>query len=278
MDRCKFLEGIRLPLYQAGRAAQMLQGKVETQHKAKDSPAQESTEVSLADRLCQEILLLAAHQIEPGLSAYSEEWEACSPAVRELFDTQGDHVVVLDPIDGTVDYLDGHDTYGIMMGLLHRETGRMLLGALYFPATLELITGATDMGVWSSRGYWQPLRPLTPGRPNRVVAEIKRMRASDYARLETAGFGVEPAVSRSIAYEAARVTRGEIAGLVLRDFHGHDSACAVPLLEMLGGAALDATGKAVHYDADMPRLPLVILAHREEDAHAMYEVLQDESE
>lgn len=274
-DWLRFVDEMRLPLYQAGRVALALQGRVAPERKPKDSPLQESVEVSLADRLCQEVLLLAAHRCEPRLSAYSEEWAACPEAIRALFPADGRYVLVLDPLDGSADYLAGLDTFGAMLGVLDRDTGRMVAGLLYLPVPGRLLAGVAGVGAWESNGYWGAATRLRGRAPSPVVLATKRMLPSDAPRLAEAGFRVVADSGRSCAWGLARVVRGEAAGYVMRGFHGHDSAVGALLLECIGGAALGSFGQPVRYTADMPRLPLVVLAHRASDAARIWEAIRD---
>ena len=147
----RFMAEMRLALYQAGQAARALQGQVTAEHKAPDSVHQQSTAVSLADRLCQEIILLRAHALVPEIEAHSEELDGCPDEIRALFaDNRHRYALIVDPIDGTDDYLAGAPTYGQMAGLLDQETGRMACGMVHFPAEQRTLLGAPGLGAWES--------------------------------------------------------------------------------------------------------------------------------
>ncbi|QLQ07984.1 MAG: hypothetical protein HZY76_19650 [Anaerolineae bacterium] len=162
MDLLSFASAMRLGLYQCGQVAQALQGRVAREDKAPDSVHQISTAVSLTDRLCQEILLLRAGR--PELEIQSEELADCPAPIAALFArNRHRYVLVLGPVDGSGDYLEGKDTYAHMLGLLDQETGRMDCGMVYFPAQQQLYAGCA-MGAFAAQGFWGPGAPSRPRR------------------------------------------------------------------------------------------------------------------
>ena len=261
MDLLRFMAEMRLPLYQAGQAARGLQGRVSTEIKAPDSVHQQSTAVSLADRLSQEILLLRAYDLAPELEVHSEEMAACPAEIRDLFaGNRHRFSLILDPIDGTDDYLAGRPTYGQMLGLLDQASGRMACGMVHFPATQRMLMGAPGMGAFESQGLWGPVHASYASDPPRSVADTKRLLESDYAWFLSAGVEVVPNASRSAAYELARVIEGTVGAMAMRHFHGYDTGICGAIIEALGGAVLDGAGEPVVYEKTMPRLPLVVLS------------------
>lgn len=261
MDLLNFAAEMRLALYQCGQVAQALQGRVVREDKAPDSVYQVSTAVSVVDRLCQEILLLHAARAAPGLEIQSEELADCPAPIATLFaKNHHRYVLVLDPVDGSGDYLDGKNTYAHMLGLLDQETGCMDCGMIYFPARQRLYAGLRGMGAFVADGFWGALRPLVVTPPPRTVEDVKRLLPGDYETFSALGFTVVPPASGSAAFELTRVTEGNLGAMVMRQFHGHDSAINSVLIEALGGAVLTAPGRPVTYDKTMARMPLVVLS------------------
>ncbi len=263
---------MRVALYQCGRLAIALQGQVGAENKAPDSAHQMSTAVTAVDRVCQDILLLQAHEVTPGLAVYSEELAALSPDILRLFSSHHRYVLVVDPLDGTDEYLRGGRLYAHMLGLLDQESGRMVCGMIHFPADGRLYVGLPGVGAFLSQGLWAPLRPLSPIVPPRTVARIKRMQESDAAALSAIGWKIVPTESASV-HELVRVAEGRVGAALMRQFHGHDTAMAAALLESLGGVAVDEKGEPVHYDRSMARLPLVILSLSARDAEELARAL-----
>jgi fructose-1,6-bisphosphatase/inositol monophosphatase family enzyme len=261
MDFMRFATGMRGALYQCGQVARRLRGRVETEHKEPDSVHQRSTAISVVDRLCQEILFLRAHELAPGIEIASEEMEDLPAEVGELFArNRHRYALVLDPVDGSEDYVRGQETYGHMLALLDQETGRVAAGMVYFSELLRLYLGVRGMGAFVSDGLWGGWRLVQPDSPPRTVGRTKRITEGDYRAMEGAGYTTVPAVSRSAAWELMRVVRGELGAMVMRHFHGHDTAPISVILEALGGLALDGDGRPVRFVKEMPRSPVVVLS------------------
>ncbi len=259
MDVWGFCAGMRVALYQCGRLSLALQGQVRAESKEPDSVHQTSTAVTLVDRLCQDILLLQAHEIAPCLAVYSEELDACPAEILRLFPREHRYVLILDPLDGTDEYLSGGRAYAHMLGILDQHSGRMACGMIYFPADGTLYVGVQAMGAFRCQGPWAPLRPVLPASPPRTLARTKRLHESDITALR--GIGWETvALEGASVHELVRVAEGRVGAAVMRQFHGHDTAMAAALLESLGGAVLDDKGEPLRYDRRMARLPLVILS------------------
>ena len=259
MDLMQFAARMRLPLYQCGQVARALKGQVAREDKEPDSVHQLSTAVSVADRVCQEILMLGAHEALPGLEVQSEELEDCAPEILALYaENRHRYALILDPVDGSGDYLDQKDTYAHMAGLLDRESGHMVCGLVYFPERMRLHVGIRGMGAFVSDGLWTTPRPMSREAPPRTVEDVKRLQPDDYAAFAELGFEVVPPESASAAFELTRVAEGHLGAMVMRHFHGHDTAISSVMIEELGGAVLDSQGQPVTYEKAMPRMPIVI--------------------
>jgi fructose-1,6-bisphosphatase/inositol monophosphatase family enzyme len=278
MDLLAFAVGMRSALYQCGQVARALQGRVAREEKVPDSVHQMSTSVSVVDRLCQEVLILRAHALAPYLEVQSEEMEDCPPPIRDLFaGNTNRYVLVMDPVDGTGDYLDGADTYAHMIGLLDQESGRMGMGMIYFPQGRRLFVAVRDMGAFVSEGFYGSLQPVDTVSPPKTVERVKRLEDADYAVFKNLGFGIVPAESGSAAYELTRVAEGRLGAMVMRHFHGHDTAISSVIIEELGGRVLGEGGHSVIYEKEMPRMPLVISSLVPDYAHQLAQGLGGDS-
>jgi fructose-1,6-bisphosphatase/inositol monophosphatase family enzyme len=262
MDLLRFCLDMRCALYQCGQVARTLQGQVEREDKEPDSIHQMSTSVSVVDRLCQELLLLRAIELAPELTLHSEEFEDLPELLKDLLGpTDARYALILDPVDGTSDYLGGKSTYAHMLGILDRKTGRMGCGMIYFPEMARLLLAVRQMGAFSATGFWRTLRPMARPQPNqlpRTVEDVKRLQPADYQAFARLGYTVVPPESASAAHELTRVAEGELGAMAMRHFHGHDTAISSVIIEELGGAVLNEHGQPVTYALEMPRTPLII--------------------
>jgi len=110
---------------------------------------------------------------------------------------------VVDPLDGTREFVDGIPEWCISIGLV--EEGRPVAGGIYNPVTDELFLGSVETGVTLN------------GRPVRVtgrrtlegaviLASRSEWRRGEWARFADAPFRVAPC--GSVAYKLARVAAG----------------------------------------------------------------------
>lgn len=274
MDLIRFSSEMRLALYQCGQVARSLKGKVAREDKEPDSVHQMSTSVSVVDRLCQEILLLRAYELAPYLEVQSEELEDCPPEILDLFaSNQHRYALILDPVDGTGDFLNEKNTYAHMLGLLDQENGRMDCGLIYFPEMMRLYMGIRGSGAFVADGFWATPRPMQTRAPAKTVEDVKRLQATDYAAFKELGFALVPPESAAAAYELTRVAEGRLGAMVMRHFHGHDTAISSVIIEELGGLVLDEDGCPVTYEKEMPRTPLIISSLEPKFAQELHRAL-----
>ncbi len=109
---------------------------VEVETKADDTP------VTRADREAEELIRARIGRYFPSHSIMGEEGG----------ESKGDPDFrwVIDPIDGTKSFIHGVPMYGVLIGVEVR--GRPSVGAVYLPATDEMVAAADGMGcTWNGR-------------------------------------------------------------------------------------------------------------------------------
>jgi 3'(2'), 5'-bisphosphate nucleotidase len=111
--------------------------EVESKHDA--SPVTE------ADRAAELIILAALATIAPGVPVIAEE-EVAAGRIPKL----GDTYFLVDPLDGTKEFIRGGDDYTVNIGLIERGTPK--LGVVYAPATGRLHGGCLGEGAWVDEG------------------------------------------------------------------------------------------------------------------------------
>lgn len=270
MDWFSFVADIRTALYQCGAVSRTLRGKVERQDKEPE-PYQLSTAISDVDRVCQEILLLHVYQIMPDIEVSSEEIEELPSYLRDLFSKNSNrYVLVLDPLDGTDCYFAGGEEYANMLGILDQEDGEMLCSLVYFPEWSKLYFAIREVGSFVEKSAFGDFRRLTPEAPPKTFGQVKRLTDSDYRLFQQAGFTLDTRDNRSAAYAQIRVAEGALGAMVMRHFHGYDTAIPSLIIEEVGGAVLADDGSRVRYEKAMPRMPLVISSLRPEFSEALF--------
>jgi 3'(2'), 5'-bisphosphate nucleotidase len=120
--------------------------------------------VTEADRAAELIILAALARAAPGVPVIAEEEVAAGriPAHEDRF-------FLVDPLDGTKEFVRGGEDYTVNIGLVEQRTPK--LGIVYAPASRRLHAGIVGHGAWMDDGSGrQPIRTRAPGRELTAVA------------------------------------------------------------------------------------------------------------
>ncbi|MCG2840322.1 3'(2'),5'-bisphosphate nucleotidase CysQ [Sandaracinobacter sp. RS1-74] len=112
-----------------------------------------SSPVTDADEAAEALLAAAIRAIDPQAVIVGEE-----AAAEDDRPEAGGRFWLIDPLDGTRDYVDGGTDYSVNIGLV--EDGVPTLGLVLHPPSGTLWTGATGLGAWKEA-------PATPRHPIR---------------------------------------------------------------------------------------------------------------
>jgi 3'(2'), 5'-bisphosphate nucleotidase len=115
---------------EAGRATMRFYGRVTAAEKADGSP------VTAADQAAEDIILPALRRLTPDIPVVSEE-EASKGLTPEV---TGDRFWLVDPLDGTKEFLSGNGEFTINIALIER--GVPVLGVVVVPARGQTYAGA----------------------------------------------------------------------------------------------------------------------------------------
>jgi 3'(2'), 5'-bisphosphate nucleotidase len=105
----------------------------------------DSSPVTEADRAAELVILAALARAAPGIPVIAEEEVAAGriPAHDSTY-------FLVDPLDGTKDFIRGGDDYTVNIGLI--EDASPKLGVVFAPATDRLHAGCTGEGAWLEEG------------------------------------------------------------------------------------------------------------------------------
>ncbi len=140
MDHLKLLDEIAETAREAGEAIlDVVRGGYEVESKHDSSPVTE------ADRAAELVILAALARVAPGVPVIAEEEVAAGriPAHDDIY-------FLVDPLDGTKEFVRGGDDYTVNIGLIEGGTPR--LGVVYAPATGRLHGGCIGEGAWLDEG------------------------------------------------------------------------------------------------------------------------------
>ena len=101
--------------------------------------------VTEADRAAELVILAALARAAPGVPVIAEEEVAAG-----RIPAHGDTYFLVDPLDGTKEFIRGGDDYTVNIGLV--EDGVPTLGVVFAPATSRLHGGCAATGAWLDEG------------------------------------------------------------------------------------------------------------------------------
>ena len=201
----------------------------------------DSSPVTEADRAAELIILAALARAAPGVPVIAEEEVAAGriPAHDDVF-------FLVDPLDGTKEFVRGGDDYTVNIGLIERGAPR--LGTVFAPATGRLHGGVVEAGAWLDEGNGR--RPIaTRPRSEHLTAVASKSHLNqatvDYLQEAAGGCGY---VSIGSSLKFCIVAEGE-ADIYPRasPTSEWDTAAGHAVLLAAGGLVDGPDGEALRY-------------------------------
>ncbi len=160
-------------------------------------------------------------------------------------------VWIVDPLDGTREFVDGIPEWCISVGLV--VEGVAVAGGVSNPATGELFLGSLSHGVtYNSRPAQACLKTTLNGAL--VLASRQEYRRGEWACFEGRQFSIKP--MGSVAYKLALVSAGLAdATWTLTPKHEWDVAAGVALVQSAGGSVGCIRDVAMRFNQNVTVLP-----------------------
>jgi myo-inositol-1(or 4)-monophosphatase len=198
-------------------------GEIETEYKAGLDPVTE------ADRALDAVL--RQNLLRDGEGWLSEE------SVDDPSRLDKKHVWVVDPLDGTREFVQGIPEFCVSIGFV--ENGRPVAGGICNPATNETIIGAVDCGVLYNGAPAQPTRRADI-KGALILASRSEVKRGEWQQFMNGDFQIKP--MGSVAYKLALVAAGRAdITFTLTPKNEWDVAAGAALVQSAGGfvATLD---------------------------------------
>jgi 3'(2'), 5'-bisphosphate nucleotidase len=201
----------------------------------------DTSPVTEADRAAELVILAALARVAPGVPVVAEEEVAAGriPAHEDLF-------FLVDPLDGTKEFIRGGDDYTVNIGLV--QAGMPRLGIVFAPATGRLHAGLVGEGAWLDEGAGRnPIRTRTRGDQITAVASKSHLNQATVDYLEAA-VGACGRVSVGSSLKFCIVAEGQ-ADIYprLSPTSEWDTAAGHAVLLAAGGLVDGADGSALRY-------------------------------
>jgi 3'(2'), 5'-bisphosphate nucleotidase len=234
---------------EAGRAAFAFYGAVVAEWDEAGSP------VTAADHASNELIISGLREAFPADAILSEELEDDAARLEQ------ERVWIVDPLDGTKEFLAQNGEFAVMIGLAVR--GEAVLGAVHLPATDTTYLGAVGVGAWREAGGVRQRIACraADGRPLRLVGS--RSHGAPLFEAMRASLGItDVAVCGSVGVKCVRIVEGE------RDLYLHpvsylkewDTCAPEALVRAAGGSVTDCLGMPLRYNKPVPVQPHGIVA------------------
>ena len=230
------LEDIAVAAREAGEAIlQIVRRGFDVETKLDHSPVTE------ADRAAELVILAALAKAAPGVPVIAEEEVAAGriPAHDDLY-------FLVDPLDGTKEFVRGGDDYTVNIGLISGKTPQ--LGVVFAPATGRLWTGLAGQGAWveDEQGR-RPIATRPPADPPVAVASKSHFNQPTADYLEQAvGKCAYVAVGSSLKFCIVAEGKADIYPR-LSPTSEWDTAAGHAVLLAAGGLVDGADGEPLRY-------------------------------
>lgn len=243
----ELLEEVKAAIRAAGEVLLQHQGSGNRQwDKGEDDP------VSLADLASDRLLRGRLLNLGPEFGWYSEE-TSTDPSQLE-----SDWVWVVDPLDGTKEFLNQIPEYAVSVGLLYRGVPK--LGVVYNPATEEMFAGAGDTPVeyQGRRVGVSKQAEITPGVTTVAVSSSEHKRGE----FDTVADEMDLYPMGSVAYKLARVAAGQMdCFYTLTPRSIWDICAGVYLVQAAGGRATEKGGESLAFDRPTLKIRSLVAAN-----------------
>ncbi|MFF7467830.1 inositol monophosphatase family protein [Streptomyces sp. NPDC008092] len=204
--------------------------------------------VTDADRLAERYLTGALAALLPGSVVVGEEAVHADP--ETYYALQGDKPVwIVDPVDGTRQFVRGEDGFCTLVALAHR--GVLLASWTYAPAREQLATAVRGKGAFLDGERLLAGAPEA-GRDLRIATSHPDYTTDAQKRALHALWtdGVAPRACGSAGLEYLAVARGELDATAFSWEAAWDHAAGLLLVEEAGGAHLTIAGEPFRITGD----------------------------
>lgn len=205
-----------------------------------------------ADLTANNILQSALLQAYPQDAWFSEEM--CDDPSR----FERDRVWVVDPIDGTKEFLNNIPEYAISVALL--QYNQPILAAIYNPATNELFHAIKNQGAWRNHQRIQCASIATA--PSILISRTDAN--FSYWQKVTERSDITINKIGSIAYKMALVAMGKATATVsMTPKSEWDIAAGTLLVEEAGGKVSNLCGETLQFNKKNYRVPGLIASSKD---------------
>ena len=195
-----------------------------------------------ADLASEELIISGIERAYPGATILSEESRVEKP-------TSTEQVWIIDPLDGTANYVKGLDAYGVSIAIFRDE--HVWAAVVYLPETDEEYYALRGGGVFRNEVQLKDVSAgdtlgqvlVGVGFPHTRAEKVIAPAFALYGRVLAASADLRR--SGAASYETCLLAKGAIGAYLTPDIKQWDIAAMCLFVEEEGGVASDFTGAAV---------------------------------
>lgn len=208
--------------------------------------------VTLADREAEAFIQISLEQLTPNIPVLGEE----AAAIGKLPDMQSsEYFWLVDPLDGTKEYISGGGDFTVNIALIHRHVP--IMGVVYAPylGTLYAGHGEETALKWNEDSDKEKSISVRPyPKQGMVVVASKSHGDDEKMNRFLEGFKVEKIVKRGSSLKICTIAEGR-ADMYPRfgPTCEWDTAAAHAVLNAAGGVLTDLDGQALRYGGFRPK-------------------------
>jgi len=238
---------------EAGAAALELQASVTATSKSDGSP------VTQGDLAADAVIRHHLQLNFPQDALLSEE----SPDGGERLSQR--RLWIVDPIDGTSDYLKGSNQWAVQLALA--VDGELRLGILDLPAEGLCLVGVPGKGAWRIDQSGEHALGISAGGEDILITSQSRRNRAAVERIHLALPELRVLSAHSVGIKAWRIINGS-AGLYVhpRSIAEWDAAAPAAVLLAAGAAATDLGGERLRFNSASGRCPGLVFSKRADHA------------
>ena len=235
MIRSALMNVMTAAAIKAGRGLKRDLGEVENLQVSVKGPGDF---VSSADRKAEQTIFEELSKARPGYGFLMEERGEVEGADKS-------HRWLVDPLDGTTNFLHGLPFFAVSIGL-ERE-GQLVAGLVYNPATDDMYVAEKGQGAWHNNRRLRVAarRDLSEALIGTGVAPLGKAKEHPRFKAELSNVIARVANVRrfgAVSLDLALVAAGKLDGFWERGLNAWDVAAGIVLLREAGGYISDADG------------------------------------
>lgn len=204
--------------------------------------------VTAADKVANDIIAKGLADLTPKIPLISEENQITPFAKRKGWE----YFWLVDPLDGTKEYLSGTKDYTVNVALIHKA--QPVLGVIYAPAYQELFFALKDEGAYKQINDMtlKELKVRELPEDDELTCYISKHHGPVNTNAIQNSFPSTKVLHLGSSLKFCRIAEGEVDFyLRSRATSEWDTAAGQCILEEAGGMVLDFEGTPLHYNKEV---------------------------